>query len=271
MRADLHIHTTASDGVFPPEEVVARARAGGLDVIAIADHDTIAGVAPAQAVAGPHLQVIPAIEISASHLDREVHVLGYLVDVGAPPMLEYTRRARLARAERIREMIHRLATLDVAVDFQAVVDEAGPRASSLARPHLARVLRDAGHVGSVSEAFERFIGDRGPAYVASRLLDAAAAIRLIHDAGGIAVWAHPPQDLLGSALTALVEAGLDGLECYRPRLPDADLKRLLRLARTYQLIPTGGSDWHGEWHGELGQFYLNDEQLAAFFQRATPA
>jgi 3',5'-nucleoside bisphosphate phosphatase len=247
--------------------VVARARAGGLDVIALADHDTVAGVGEARAAAGADLRVIPALEISASQDGREIHVLGYFVDTGAPSIVEYTSRATVAREVRIRQMIDRLAELDVDVEFDAVAAEAGPTVSSLARPHLARALLTTGKVGSVAEAFDRFIGNDGPAYVAARLVDGVSAIRIIHDAGGLAVWAHPPQSLLAELLPPLVDAGLDGLECYRPRLPEPDLKRLLRAADQHGLIATGGSDWHGEWHGLLGAFHLGRAEVGDFLDR----
>jgi 3',5'-nucleoside bisphosphate phosphatase len=266
MRIDLHLHSTASDGAVAPHEVVARARDGGLDVIALADHDTTAGIQGAVASAGTDLRVIPAIEISADHAGRDLHVLGYFVDPAAPALERYVARARGVREERIREMIERLAALDVAVDFEAVLTEAGPDSGALARPHLARVLRAAGHVATVSEAFDRYIGDDGPAYVAARLLDVPGAIQLIHEAGGIAVWAHPPTSLVDAVLPAFVEAGLDGVECYRPRIPEPDLQRLLHRVRRHRLVATGGSDWHGEWHGDLGSFYLQREQVADFLQ-----
>jgi 3',5'-nucleoside bisphosphate phosphatase len=266
MRIDLHIHSTASDGAFGPAEIVARARAGGLDVIALADHDTTVGIEDARAAAGGDLHVIPAIEISAAHAGRDLHVLGYFVDPAAPPLVDYVQRASGVRQNRIREMIERLASLDVDVDYQAVVAEAGPDAGSLARPHLARALHAAGHVSSVAEAFDRYIGDDGPAFVAARLLDVGGAIRLIHDAGGVAVWAHPPPALVRDALPAFVEAGLDGVECYRPRLQEPELNKLLELTRRHRLVATGGSDWHGDWHGDLGTFHLTREQVGEFLR-----
>lgn len=267
MRVDLHLHSTASDGGFPPAEVVRRAVAGGLDLIALADHDTAVGVPEALEAAGDRIRVLPAIEISAAHRGRDLHILGYAIDRDTTALRDYEERARQARAVRIRAMIERLHGLDVTVAFDDVVAEAGPDASALARPHLARVLLADGHVKSFAEAFDRYIGDEGPAYVPVHLLDVAGAIDLIHDAGGLAVWAHPPLPLLGPALRQFVEDGLDGIECYRPRLPEPDLRRVLAKARQHGLVVTGGSDWHGDWHGELGSFHLGRAEIAGFLQR----
>jgi predicted metal-dependent phosphoesterase TrpH len=268
MKIDLHVHTNASDGALAPSEVVERAAAAGLDLIAVADHDTTGGVAAATtAAADLDLAVVPAIEISASHRERDIHILGYMVDPEAPVLKAHGVEARDRRDVRIREMIGRLAELGVDVEYQAVVDEAGPNAQALARPHLARVLWNEGHVSSVSQAFDRYIADDGPAYVAVHALDVAGAIRRIHEAGGIAVWAHPPMPLLGGALQEFVDAGLDGLECYRPRVSEPDLNRLLSKARQHDLLVTGGSDWHGDWHGEIGSFHLDAAVLKGFLDR----
>lgn len=267
MKIDLHLHSTASDGALAPADLMARARAGGLDLVALADHDTVAGVAEALEAAGEAPRVVPAVEISAVHRNRDLHILGYGIDADAPAIVAYGERARVARAERIREMIGRLSELDVAVEFDAVLEEAGPDSRSLARPHLARALWSAGHVGSVGEAFDRFIGDEGPAFVPTELVDVPQAIELIHAAGGVAVWAHPPLPLLGTALNEFAAAGLDGLEVYRPRLPEQDTNRVRNKARQHRLLVTGGSDWHGDWHGELGSFHLHRQQVEAFLDR----
>lgn len=266
MRLDLHIHSTASDGAFPPREVVERARAAGLDVIAIADHDTAAGVPEAVLAGGDDVVVIPAIELSARHRDRDLHILGYFVDPAAPALIAYATRARRAREERIKAMIRLLENEGISLEFAAVLEEAGPDAHALARPHLARAMLTAGHVRSITEAFDRYIGDDGPAFVATDMLDVAGAIALIHEARGLAVWAHPPLPVLG-ALGEFVEAGLDGLECHRPRVAAPDLSRLLNKARQYGLLVTGGSDWHGDWHGPLGTFHLGRAEVEAFLNR----
>lgn len=268
MRIDLHVHTNASDGAFAPSEVVMRAESASLDLVAIADHDTTAGVGPARdTAAGLDLRVIPAIEISASHKGRDVHVLGYFVDPEDPGLAEHSAQARERRDARIREMIDHLEELGVRVDYEAVVAEAGPNAQALARPHLARVLWNQGHVSSVAEAFDRYIADDGPAYVPVDALDVAGAIERIHQADGLAVWAHPPVTLLDGTLRAFVDAGLDGIECYRPRVAPPELNRLLNKARQHDLVVTGGSDWHGDWHGDLGSFHVDEDVVADFLAR----
>jgi predicted metal-dependent phosphoesterase TrpH len=267
VRVDLHVHSSASDGALPPETLAEQARAGGLDLIAVADHDTVAGVEPARAAAPDGLTVLSAIEISASHRGRDIHVLGYGVDPRAPALLDYTGQARQARADRIREMIRRLANQDIHVSYEDVLEQAGPDARVLARPHLARALQKAGHVDSIAQAFDWYIGDDGPAFVPTELIDVPGAIALIQDTGGIAVWAHPPLILLGGALREFVDAGLQGLECYRPRVTPQDLNRLLNKAAHHQLLVTGGSDWHGDWHGPLGSFHVDPDAVAPFLER----
>lgn len=269
MKIDLHLHTNASDGALAPSEVVTRAAAAGLDIIAIADHDTTAGVRPAADTAtGLDIDLIPAIEISASHDGRDIHVLGYSVDPADVAITQHSTTARRRRAERIHEMIQRLDALGVSVDYDDVVTEAGPNAQALARPHLARVLWRQGTVASVGEAFDRYLADNGPAYVPVDALDVPGAIDRIHRAGGLAVWAHPPMPLLDESLGEFVDAGLDGIECYRPRVSTQDLNRLLERAHQHELLITGGSDWHGHWHGELGAFHVDGHVLTEFLDRA---
>src|SRR5690606_2514268 len=151
----------------------------------------------------------------------------------------------------------RLQELGINVTFDDVLAAAGPRPDSLGRPHLARALFQRGFVSTVSEAFDRYIGDQGPAFVPTALITPFEAIDLIHGAGGVAVWAHPRADMLPVALPALREHGLDGIECYRPRLTHGDIERIERVAQGAGMFVTGGSDWHGEWQGRLGDFAVD--------------
>lgn len=267
MRIDLHLHSNASDGALPPAELVRLAAAGGLDVIAVADHDTVAGVAPAVQAARGTLHVIPAIEVSTTWERVEHHILGYFIDPQHPRIVAYGATASTRRRDRMERMLGRLEGLGVSVPIEDVVAAAGPDHHAVGRPHLARALVQRGFADSFADAFDRFIGDRAPAYLPTDLLTPADAIAMIHDAGGVAVWAHPRADTFKLLLPPFLEWGLDGLECYRPRLPSQESAALERAARADDLLLTGGSDWHGEWHGKLGSFAVSADEVAAFLSR----
>jgi hypothetical protein len=243
--------------------VVAGAAAGGLDVIAIADHDTTAAVASAQAAAaGRSLQVIPALEISSTWQGREIHVLGYFVDPLAPALVAHGKRALSVRQERMRTMVARLSGAGLQVAYEDVEAAAGPDRVNLGRPHLAKALVAAGHVSSVPEAFNRFIGDQHPAFVPTQLLDPFEAVGLILDGGGLPVWAHPPGDLVDTLLPGLVRAGLRGLEVYRPAHSRSDVLRLEGVCRSAGLVMSGGSDWHTPESGvPLGAFHVTADEV----------
>jgi 3',5'-nucleoside bisphosphate phosphatase len=266
LRIDLHIHSTASDGSLLPADVAAAARTGGLHIIALADHDTVAGVLAASAAVAGQVHVIPAIELSTHHAHGDMHVLGYYIDPLQPDLVNYGRRASAAREVRMQEMIERLGSIGVHVAYEDVLAAAGPRPESIGRPHLARALFQRGHVPSVGEAFDRYIGDQGPAFVPTMLITPAEAIEIVQRAGGVAVWAHPRPDLLESELPRLCEEGLDGVECYRPRIPHPESDRMAALAARSGLFVTGGSDWHGEWQGRLGDFAVERDDVAAFLE-----
>jgi predicted metal-dependent phosphoesterase TrpH len=164
-------------------------------------------------------------------------------------------------------MIQRLGDHGIEVAIEAVFAAAGPDGTSLSRPHLARALVGAGHVTTVPEAFDRFIGDRHPAFLPTSLLSPEGAIQLILDAGGIPVWAHPPEDRVESLLPRFVQAGLRGLEVYRPRHPARYTLRLEGLCRAWKLSMGGGSDWHGPDRGvELGDFFVSAEEVSALLE-----
>jgi hypothetical protein len=268
MRLDLHIHSTASDGALSPVSVLRAAETGRLDVIALADHDTMAGVRRLRerGVQGS-IQVIPALEVSSTLDRRELHFLGYFVDPEAEGILHHEERAVLLREKRMMGMIERLEGQGIRVPFEAVVEAAGPERTSLSRPHLARAMVAAGHVATVPEAFDRFIGDETPAFIPTSLLSPEEAIRLILGAGGIPIWAHPPDDRVESLLPRLAQAGLRGLEVYRPRHDPRYTLRLEGFCRAWKLLLSGGSDWHGTERGiELGDFYVNSDEVAALLE-----
>jgi 3',5'-nucleoside bisphosphate phosphatase len=254
-RVDLHIHSHASDGHYSPTEVVQMAASGRLDVIAVTDHDTVAGVREAQrAAAGLPLQVVTGIEISTREADHEFHILGYFVDPDSSSMRAHELEARQRRVERMQGMVDRLQELGVGVEYADVARAAGPEVSSIGRPHLARALLERGTTRSFAEAFDRYIGDRGPAFVRSDFPGVRHAIDAIRAAGGVAVWAHPDVAAFDAYIRTFASWGLSGVECYRPNTPPAESHLFETAAITLGLFRTGGSDWHGSHRGPLGDF-----------------
>jgi 3',5'-nucleoside bisphosphate phosphatase len=257
LRADLHLHTRASDGELTPVDLVRAAIAGRLDVIAVTDHDTVAGVPDALAAArGTPLRVVAGVEMSTLHDGREVHVLGYGVDPSAAPLLAHQSAAVHRREERAREMVRRLQALGLRIEFEDVLRAAGADARSIGRPHLARALVANGQARSVGEAFDRWLGDAGPAFVRSDLPPVRAAIDAIRASGGVAAWAHPDRDVLEGFAPVFAAWGMGGIECYRPTTGAEDGRRLLATARRLGMMPTGGSDWHGPHRAALGDFFV---------------
>jgi hypothetical protein len=244
---DLHTHSTASDGAASPNELAERAAAAGLVAIALTDHDTIDGVTAARAAGATFgLEVIAGIELSANDGDQEVHLLGlHLADV-APiaAMLDDLRGARRRRAESIVSV---LQAAGVPVTLDAVLAEAGTGA--VGRPHVARALIAGGWVRDQREAFDRYLGAGRPANVAKQRLSVVDAIQMVHSAGGVAVVAHPGRDGTRARLEALQSMGLDGVEIRHPSHSAEDVARLGALATHLQLLPSGGSDWHGATEG----------------------
>lgn len=245
-QVDLHIHSTASDGRFSPEEVVRASARRGLSFIALADHDTVSGVAPALAAARafPHLRVIPAVELSTDVPEGEVHILGYFVDYTDRELLAKLERMRNSRRERAQAMIAKLRDLGISIEWSRVKEIAG--SGSVGRPHLAQVMLEKGYIASLKEAFTSYVGRGGPAYVERRKLTPVAAVQLILRANGLPVLAHP---LTGSNPGALVlelkAAGLVGIEAYYKDYSTGDVSQLLSLASRHHLLVTGGSDYHG--------------------------
>jgi 3',5'-nucleoside bisphosphate phosphatase len=261
LRIDLHLHSTASDGSLSPSALVWAAHAGGLDLIAITDHDTCAGISEAQRALATQLQVIPAIELSTTHESCEQHILGYFINPQHSTLQEYARNAVHKRQDRIEGMIERLKPFGVHLSLRDVLSSAEPAPRALGRPHLARALVQRGFVQTVNEAFERFIGDQGPAFLPTDLLTPKQGIDLIHQAGGVAVWAHPRASAVERYLNDFVDWGLDGVECYRPNAAATETMQLEEIALRRGLLTTGGSDWHGTWQGKLGDFYVTPEEI----------
>jgi len=246
-RIDLHTHSTASDGLFSPTELVRRASEAGLTLIGLTDHDTTNGVAEAQAAGAPlGVTVIPGVEINTDLPEGqgEAHVLGYYLDVNQPAFqatLAFLRDAREKRGER---MVQQLREQGIDIEWSRVRELAK---GTVGRPHVARALIDAGYATDVSDAFARYLTRGKAGYVPRFKLSPEQAIQLIRSAQGAPVLAHPAGivGLSETVLPTLVQAGLLGLECYYGQYDDETVARLLALANAHDLIPTGGSDYHG--------------------------
>jgi 3',5'-nucleoside bisphosphate phosphatase len=254
MRADLHVHSNASDGTDPPAEVMRRAARAGLDAVALTDHDTVAGYAPARRGLPAGLTLVPGMELSSRLDGHSLHLLAYLFDPDDPELAAETQRIRDDRVRRARAMVSRLADLGVAISWDQVAAIAG--SGVVGRPHIARALVASGVIAEPGQAFTRdWIGAGGRAYVDRYALDPARAIRLIRAAGGTAVLAHPRAGRAGEWLMSdeqiaqLAAAGLAGLEVFHPDQNELQRSELLALARDLGLVATGGSDDHGRLTG----------------------
>jgi hypothetical protein len=245
-RADLHIHSTASDGKLTPADVVREAAGRGLSFIALADHDSIDGIAPAQAAASafPGLKVIPGVEISTDVPEGEVHILGYFIDYNDPEFNAALDRFKKSRLQRGQKMVAKLEKLGIRIDWQRVMEIAGT--STIGRPHIAQAMLEKGYITSFKQAFSEYLGHNRPAYVEREKMTPQEAAGLIIKAEGLPVLAHPLTLPDPEAMTMELKAGgLVGIEAYYNGYTPEEISRLLTLANRYELIATGGSDYHG--------------------------
>jgi predicted metal-dependent phosphoesterase TrpH len=275
MLIDLHVHSTASDGTRPPAEVMARAAAAGLDVVALTDHDTTAGWAPAAAAVPAGLILVPGAEIScaAGSPRTGLHLLAYLFDPWQPELAAELAALRHDRSRRATAMVNRLRELGAPVEHAVVADLAGDGA--VGRPHIARAMVEAGVVPDAAAAFTpEWIGDGGRAWVAKHALDPVEAIALVRKAGGVTVFAHPAATrrvpVVGDeVVAAMAQAGLAGLEVDHPDHDENDRHRLRELAAAYGLVVTGSSDDHGTFTGDrIGCETTDPSQYEALVARA---
>ena len=241
---DLHLHSRFSDGTYEPEELAAQARRCELAAIALTDHDSVEGCpGTAQACAAAGIEFIAGTELTAEQDGNEVHILGYCMDTQNSRLLTQIARFQAVRQDRIREMVARLNRIRVPLSADAVFALANCRAPG--RPHVARALVAAGLCASLDEAFERFLKKNRPAWVPKAKVSALEGIDLIHQAGGIAVMAHPGLNRTDEIIPALADAGLDGIECFHTKHSTATTEHYLELADQFHLLVTGGSDCHG--------------------------
>jgi predicted metal-dependent phosphoesterase TrpH len=247
---DLHLHTTASDGVRTPSGIVNYAKDKGLQAIAITDHDTIEGLDEGLSEGGRiGFEVIPGVEISAEHSPGSMHLLGYFLDIHHPLLRDKLSYLQKARAERNPKIIENLNRLGVRINYEEVVKASG--GGQVGRPHFAQVLLEKGYVRSFQEAFDRFLGKGAPAYVDKIRFKPNEAISFIREAGGVAVLAHPKtlgmKDFaaLEKIILELMEAGLKGIEVFYPEHSSLEVAQFRALAERHGLLMTGGTDYHG--------------------------
>ncbi|MEU7473660.1 PHP domain-containing protein [Streptomyces sp. NPDC044984] len=276
MRIDLHTHSTASDGTDTPAELVRKAAAAGLDVIALTDHDTTRGYAEALAALPPGLTLVPGAELSCRLDGISMHMLAYLFDPEEPALLAERELVRDDRVPRAQGMIAKLNALGVPVTWEQVARIAGD--GSVGRPHVASALVELGVVPTVSDAFtQEWLADGGRAHMEKHETDPFEALRLIKNAGGVAVFAHPAASKRGrtvpeSAIAELAAAGLDGLEVDHMDHGPETRARLRGLARELGILVTGSSDYHGSRKTcVLGEFMTDPEVYGEITRRATGA
>ena len=248
MSVDLHLHTTASDGRSSPQELVDRAAAAGVTVMAVTDHDTTAAIDDVMSAASAFgIEVISGIEVTAVEAGRDVHILGYFIDPADIQLSGFLARQRTQRITRVKAVGDRLALLGMPIDIMPLIAQAredGGR--SIGRPQIARAMVAAGYVANTREAFDLWLATGRPAFVPRAGAPPEEVIRMLHGAGGFASLAHPGQTAVDSRILAYADAGLDALEVYHPDHDKASTERYRALAVRLRLLATGGSDFHGD-------------------------
>lgn len=268
-RADLHLHTTASDGAYAAKEIVDLAQRAGLAAIALTDHDTTAGLDAARGAAGPDLEIIVGVEITTVFQGRSLHLLGYFFRPDDLPLQHCLEKIRTFRVERFREMVERLKQRGVSLDESAVQTQLDGEVPG--RRHLAQLLVNAKKAATVRDAFLRYLPDHGDVAVPASELDVGQAIARVRSAGGVAAWAHPPYDDTRERLLELRRLGLQAVEVEYPNVRGQRLRELRGLASELELAITGGSDCHGPHPPQrtVGASTISSAELDALRRLAT--
>lgn len=266
-RVDLHAHTIFSDGHLSPEELVEYALSRSLVALAITDHDTVDGVARALVAGGGRIRIVPGIEISSTLDDNDLHILGFFIDYQSESLRERLTEFRDERRRRAMAIMERLRELGSPVDESAVFAAAGP--GVVGRPHVAQALVNAGHVPTIEQAFQQFLGPRGRAFIQRPAFHSEDAIACIREAGGASVLAHPGAQLPLAVVERLKDAGLDGIEVWHPQHNANAVRRWREVARNLRLIESGGSDFHGTHRGAgLGDLPVPERTVEALLDAA---
>ena len=263
-KCDLHMHTSHSDGALSSIELVQKVASAGLSLISITDHDSINGIEEAiECGKDLGVEVIPGVEISTDINDKEIHLLGYFIDIKSEELLKYLSFFRDERFHRASRIVKKLQKLGFNITIDDVMDQANK--SSVGRPHIAYAMVELGLIGNYYEAFEKYIGDRGPAYERKIHVSPQSALKLINDASGLSFIAHPGfMDEV--TLLHLIKAGIDGIEVIHPSHKPFQTKFYKGIVSQYCLLESGGSDFHGGKKGDdenLGNFYISQVQVEA--------
>lgn len=246
MTSDLHLHSTVSDGILKPADLVAQAYEAGIRILALTDHDSTDGIneATEKTQEYPDLILIPGVELSTDTNDGEIHILGYFLDIKNKDLQTTLKEFRSDRLGRAQSIVEKLNQLGFSIEWDLVKEIAGD--GSVGRPHIAEALLQNGHVKSIKEAFDKFIGRNGPAYSERRKMEPSEAVNLITTYSGIPILAHPREvNNLENLLPDLVDNGLKGMEVYYGLYSEEERLGYLNLCNKFDLLPTGGSDYHG--------------------------
>ncbi len=248
--ADLHIHSIYSDGSYLPQELVEAAEAAGLGTIALTDHDSVTGVEPTvEAAAGRNVRVIPGAELSVRLGDEEIHIIGLYVNPHNSRLNQSLDELRMKRQLRIVEIAEKLRKLQIRINPQEIIKRCGR--GTVGRLHVAEQLLERGITSSIGESFWKYLGDKSAAFVPKPDFPLEDACRLIHDAHGIAVLAHPGTEPDEGRIASMVDLGLDALEAYYPIYDQAITNRYIEIATNLGLGISGGSDCHGDMKGNI--------------------
>jgi len=268
--ADLHIHSSYSDGLYSPRELFAKAKAKGFSGIIITDHDNLDSCNEIFELSKEFdIRTLSGCELSCFYEDKEYHLLAYNFDCHNQEFIDVVnmiRSERIARAEKICEQ---LRNLKVDITIQEILSDAGD--SSITRPHIAQILVEKGYVKTSREAFTHYIGDNGPAVSPKYKFQIEDAIKLIHNAGGVSILAHPDKKINRNGFYNLIKIGLDGIEVIHPYITESRSKFLQSIAKQFQLITTAGSDYHGinEWEEyTFGEKYTTDDVFERIIKRS---
>jgi predicted metal-dependent phosphoesterase TrpH len=251
-KADLHVHTTASDGLLSPEEVIKWAAHKKLSAVAITDHDTVKGVQPAIDISKQYnIEVVPGIEFSSEHMDEEIHILGYYIDYNKSWLKEKLDEMYQSRYTRAVKMIDKLKDIGIDITLEQVkrIAESG----TIGRPHIARAMQENGYIDNMKDAFKNYIGKGGPAYVERYRISCQEAIDIIKGLGGVPVLAHPGLINKKECIDEILDMGVEGIEVYHTKHDDRTIRDTLKIVNRRKLLITGGSDCHG--------LFLNNEPI----------